>query len=204
MGKEWDEETDRLELLSFVDSIDSDDIKIKEQIKKVLLKNKYIIHVLNNKKLEKADAEFDEYFPLNIKPYYYVINDTQTDNENYLCFDVGYKNLDKDKSFKLLQITFYILCYQGDIIDEDTGVARHDLLAALVQDQFNYTNIFGSKVKLISDTPSATDTNYATRTLVFEQIADNNLVKSGYTNSNISVRSPRLANKYTYKNVEEE
>lgn len=182
----WTRE-DTKALLAFKDNVDSDNIKIKEQIKKNLLNNRFIIHVLHNTELEESDAEIDDYYGVNILPYY-MIHDTQTDVKNYICFEVGYKDLNRyNKSVKMLQIFFYILCQEKNGIDEETGIARHDLLAALIQDQFNYTNYFGRKIELISDEPSIVDTHYFCRTLVFEQITDNNLVKTHNT--------PKLINK---------
>ena len=52
------------------------------------------------------------------------------------------------------------------------------MLAALIQNQFNYTNYFGRKIQLISDMETIVDGNYACRTLTFEQITDNNVTKT--------------------------
>lgn len=186
----WTKE-DKQFLLSFKDSVDCDDIKVKEGVKKLLLQNKYIIHVLNNKELEEADAEPDDYFDVNIMPYY-IVAPAQHNIQNFICYEVTYKDISNyNSSVKSLQLIFYILCDCHYIKDEDTGVTRHDLLAALIQDQFNNTNYFGSKLKLISDVAGVTDSNYALRTLTFQQTTDNNVVKTrnGQT---------RLANKEIY------
>lgn len=176
---EWDNEKDKEALLAFKDNIDSDDVRVKETIKKVLLNNRFIVHVLNNKKLEEADSEPDDYYGINIKPYY-LIPDTQTESLNYLCFEVNYDELDRYNScVKKLEVVFHILCYHLDIIDDETGIARHDLLAALIQDQFNFsTYIGGGRLRLVSDVASTTDKQYATRTLTFVQQTDNNVVKT--------------------------
>ena len=174
---QWTDE-DKKRLLAFKDNVDSDSIKIKEIIKKVLLDNKYIIHVLNNKELEELDSEPDDYFNINILPYY-MISPTQTNVQNFLCYTVGYKELNRYNSTqKYLQISFVILCEQKNAIDKETGIARHDLLSALIQDQFNFTNYFGRKIQLVEDTESVVDSKYSCRTLIFEQITDNNLVKT--------------------------
>ena len=185
---EWTQD-DIAKLQAFTQTIDSDDIKIKEQIKEKLLNNKYIIHVLNNEELEKLDSEADEYYGINILPYY-IVSPTQTNVQNFVCFEINYEELDRyNSAVKKLNIVFYILCHQKNIIDEDTGISRHDLLAALIQHDFNFTNYFGKKIKLKSDVSNVVDTNYACRVLTFEQITDNNLVKT-YNNQ------PRLANKF--------
>lgn len=183
---EWTDE-DKKRLLSFKDVVDSDDIKIKEDIKKVLLNNKYIIHVLNNKELEEVDAEPDDYFGINILPYY-MVTPTQHNVKNYLCYEISYDKTYESKVYKRLRVVFYILCEQKDIIDKETGIARHDLLAALVQDTFNYTNYLGYKSVLVSDVASTVDNDFACRILTFEQYTDNNLVK---TKDGVSI----LANK---------
>lgn len=174
-------------LLQFKGAIDSDDIKVKETIKKILSENKLIAYALNNKELEAEEADPEDYFGINILPYY-MINPVQHNVQNFLCYEVSY---DMERSYqyskshnslnptiKTLSIIFTILCHHSNIIDEETGMARHDLLAALVQDQFNWSSEFGSKIMLVSDEPSVVDTNYACRTLVFQQTTDNNIVKS--------------------------
>lgn len=175
-------------LLNFRSNLDSDDIMVKERIKRVLLDNIYILHVLHNKELEDAEAEADEYFNTCILPYYNV-HPTQTDVQNYICYEVNYDEVKRyNKSFKMLEIVFHILCHHEDLIDRETGVARHDLLAALLQDAFNYTNYFGSTIQLISDVSGNVDNDYASRVLVFQQQTDNNLVKTRNG-------QPRLINK---------
>jgi len=184
---EWTQE-DVAELQKFTTTIDSDDIKVKEQIKQMLLNNRFIIHVLNNKELEDAGAEPDEYYGINILPYY-LIEPIQSNVKNYICFEIAYDELMRyNSAVKRLNIIFHILCHHDSITDEDTGVARHDLLAALIQHDFNFSNNFGKKIKLVADQSRPVDNHFAARTLTFEQITDNNLTKTYNDN-------PRLANK---------
>ena len=70
------------------------------------------------------------------------------------------------------------LCEQKEIIERDTGIARHDLLSAIIQDTFNFTYYLGYRMKLVSDVPSTVDSHFACRVLTFEQYTDNNLVKT--------------------------
>jgi len=194
-------------LLQFKGALDSDDIKVKEIIKRILLDNKLIIYALNNEELEKEEAEPEDYYGVNILPYY-MIDPVQHNVQNYLCYEVRYdmaQSYQYSKSHnslnptvKTLSIIFTILCHHRDLIDKETGMARHDLLAALVQDQFNWSSEFGSKIMLVSDVPTVVDTNYACRTLSFEQTTDNNIVKTvpEYIDKDGNVQSvPRLINK---------
>ncbi len=172
------EQDEILDLLALKRLPDSDDIKIKEKIKQKLLENRKIIYALNNKELLEQDAEPDEYYGINILPFY-MIHPTQHNSQNFICFTTGYEEIERfNKSMKLMQITFVVLCEQSNVIDKKTGIARHDLLGALLLDQFNHTNIFGTVITCIEDVESIVDNDYACRTLVFQQTTDNNLVKT--------------------------
>lgn len=171
----WTKEDEKA-LLSYKTLLDSDDIRIKEIIKKVLLNNKDIIHVLNNENLNEEEP--DSYFGKNILPYY-IISPTQTDSSNFICFEVGYSTVSRyNKLVKVCEITFYILCEQDNIIYNNSGLSRHDLLAALLINQFNWKDYFGNKIRLVSDTPNVQDDDYAMRVLIFQMETDNNIVKT--------------------------
>lgn len=188
--REWTkEDSKRLASLKYV--TDNDNIRIKEIIKQKLLANDDIIHVLDNKELQEAEAENDEYFGVNILPYYHIMG-TQTDSQNFICFTVGYENVERNftNSSRMyndlqrhLHVVFVVLCEQKNIKDKDTGIARHDLLAALIQNEFNFTNFFGRRIQLVSDEETVVDNKYLCRTLIFSQITDNNVTKTEYGKS---------------------
>ena len=185
---------DKAAMQQFADraALDCDDIKVKEQIRKTILNNRFILHALHNTELEESEADPDEYYLNNILPYY-LIKPTQSAVKNFICYTVDYDELERYNScMKLLTITFVILCEQKNIIDEETMVPRHDLIAALLYDQFNWMQCLGPKIHLIEDKESVVDTDYACRTLVFQQHTDNNLVKSRNVNGEYK---PILANK---------
>ena len=75
------------------------------------------------------------------------------------------------------QVIFNIVCDVKEIFDKNTGIARHDLLAALITDEFDWTNLFGTQVHLVSDKPISIDNNYVGRTLIFEQTTTNSIIK---------------------------
>lgn len=174
-------------LLSFKETVDSDDVKVKEKIKYMLSNNELIIFALNNKELEESGAQPDEYLGVNILPFY-LLEEVQTHVNNFVCFEVSYdmaqsyqyskSHKSLNSTVKTLNVIFHILCDEKDIIEENTGIARHDLLATLVIDQFNWSNEFGGKLMLVSDVPSTVDKHYACRTLVFQQTTDNNVIKT--------------------------
>ena len=186
---EWTK-ADTEHLRAFRNYLDSDDIKLKQEIKQRLLDNKYIIKVLANKELEEADAEPDDYFGINIKPYY-MIPETQTSAQNIVCFETSYEPRSRWETVvveKYQQIIFYILCHSNNAIEPMTSVARHDLLAALIMEEFNFKVLSCGRIHLLSDKASVTDTNYLSRTLVFSCKTDSNIVKT-------KSGSPRIINK---------
>lgn len=172
------EDTERLK--TFRNIIDSDDIKIKQKIKEQLVNNRAIIHVLNNKELDEDEP--DQYFGVNILPYY-IINPTQHNVQNFICFTTRDEQDRYQRAKKTQDIVFVVLCEQKNIIDKETSLPRHDLLAALIMDEFNATNLFGAKIYCASNVETVVDDDYACRTLTFSQYVDNNIVrtKDSYT-----------------------
>lgn len=167
----------KTELVKYKKNVGSDNIQYKEIIKKKLIDNEEIIHSLNNQDLD-ADSP-DDYYGENILPYYLLV-DTQQKSKNYICFETSFDEVVKyNDVLKLGQIIFYIICDNKDILDRNTGIARHDLLAALITDEFNWSNDFGTQIKLVSDRPTAIDSQYIGRTLIFEQATPNSIVKNG-------------------------
>lgn len=157
---------------------DSDDIRYKEVIKKTLINNPLIIYLLNNKELEDNEADPSDYLGVNILPYY-LIHPTQYNVQNFICFETEVRELERYNSkMKLQKIIFYILCEEKNNIEKATGIARHDLIAAQIINMFNWSNLFGAQIHLVTNLPSVTDNDYATRTLTFEQLTDNNLSKT--------------------------
>ena len=173
----WTDE-DARRLRDFRNRIDDDNIKCKEIIKRKLIKNKGIIHVLNNRELVEADAEPDDYFGVNIRPAY-IIPEVQTKTLNYVVYTCGFKDSPQwaRNIIKYLQITFVVLVHQDLLIDEETSLARHDLLSALINEEFNLSLAFGDRIQLMSSIEGVTDSRYVTRTLVYETMTDKDLVK---------------------------
>lgn len=163
------------ELRRYRNEPDEDDVRYKQIIKKKLLENHKLIYLLHNKELEVEDAAADEYLGINILPYY-IIAPTQTNVQNFICFETSFENVSRGNSvMKIQQIIFYILCYKTDINVKELSSPRHDIIAAEIINMFQGCNDFGTQLKLMSNKPSVTDNDYATRTLVFAQITTNSI-----------------------------
>ena len=113
-------------LLSFKDTVDSDDIKVKEKIQKMLANHELIIFALNNQELVEKDSEPDDYLGVNILPYY-LLEEVQTHVNNFVCFEISYDMAQSyqyskshnalNSTVKTLSIIFHILCDEKDLID---------------------------------------------------------------------------------------
>lgn len=167
------------ELRRYRNEPDEDNVRYKQIIKKKLLANNKIIYLLHNKELEDEEAEADEYLGVNILPYY-LIAPTQSNVQNFICFETAFENVSRENSvIKIQQIIFYILCHNKDINVAELSSPRHDIIAAEITNMFQGCNDFGTQLKLMSDKPSVTDNDYATRTLIFAQLTTNSITNDG-------------------------
>ena len=193
-------------LRAYASTPDDDNIRYKEKIHDALLSNVELLYALNNEELEselfdgdklnidketgELLGEVDRYFGdnSNIRPYLFI-PDTQTDVKHYICYQVMFDELPRYQNIqKYTEITFNIFVNGKDRTDKLTGIPRHDLIASIIRERFNWSNIFGMQTHLISSKESVTDNNYLVRTLIF-QITDVNSItytpleeKSSYIN----------------------
>lgn len=182
-------------LRGYSENPDDDNIRWKNKIKNNLLRCPELLYAIHNKELEpelfnddgtlNEDGEWDAYFGehSNIRPYLYIPQ-VQTDVSTLLCYQVSFTSTPKyNENEKYGLLTFYVICYGTDIIDNETGISRHDLISSILRERFNWSNIFGTKMSLVSNRETTTDNNYVMRTLVFQNITTNSIVetKSGVT-----------------------
>ncbi len=192
---------------------DDENIQYKKKIEKALLSNPCLLYALNEKDLESElfdkngninwewNEDLGEYEPLgewdryfgsgsNIRPYLFI-PDTQTEVKHYICYQVGFDETPRyQDTLKYTNITFTIFVHGNDRDDKLTGIPRHDLIASIIRERFNWSNIFGMQTHLISSKESTTDNNYLVRTLVFQVVDTNGIVKT--TNGNTSLNNYQL------------
>ena len=181
-------------LRAYADTPDDDNIRYKEKIHDALLNNAELLYALNNKELEselfdgdklnidketgELLGEVDRYFGdnSNIRPYLFI-PDTQADVKHYVCYQVAFDELPRYSNIqKYTEITFNIFVNGKDRTDKLTGIPRHDLIASIIRDRFNWSSIFGMQTHLISSKESVTDNNYLVRTLIFQIVDTNGIV----------------------------
>ena len=157
---------------------DDDNIKYKEIIKKQLLNSSELLYFLNSKEFDWY-TEPDMFFGTNIKPYL-LVPEIQSSTQNYICYKIDFSETPRySENLKYADIIFVILCAKETSIEPKTGLPRHDLLAHIIKDNFNWTNLFGNQCRLVSEKESVTDSNFTTRTLIFELTTTNSLTKNG-------------------------
>lgn len=180
---------------------DDEGVKYKEKIRQNLLKCPELLYALHEEELEselfyknedeelvlnideetgELLGEVDKYFgeSSNIRPYLFI-PETQASVKNYVCYQVVFDELPRYNDIqKYTQIIFTIFVNGKDREDKLTGIPRHDLIASIIRERFNWSNIFGMQTHIISSKESITDNNFLVRTLVF-QVTDTN----GITNT---------------------
>lgn len=192
---------------------DDENIQYKKKIEKALMLNPCLLYALNEKSLESELFDEDgninwewnedtkEYEPLgewdryfgsnsNIRPFLFI-PDTQTEVKHYICYQVSFNETPRyQDTLKYTTITFTIFVHGNDRMDKLTRIPRHDLIASIIRERFNWSNIFGMQTHLISSKEFTTDNNYLARTLVFQVIDTNGIVNT--TNGKTSLSNYQL------------
>ena len=177
---------------------DDENIQYKKKIEKALMLNPCLLYTLNEKSLEselfdddgninwkwnedtkeyEPNGEWERYFGSNsnIRPFLFI-PDTQTEVKHYICYQTSFNESPRYNAIeKYAQITFTIFVHGNDRMDKLTGIPRHDLIASILRERINWTNIFGTHCELVSNRESTTDNNYLVRTLVFQLTALKNI-----------------------------
>lgn len=177
----------------FSECPDDDNVIFKQKIEKAFMSCPEILYAVNEKSLENElfnedgtinyDGEWDRFFSDgyhegNFRPYLFI-PDTQDDVRNYVCYQTHFDEVPRYNTVeKYCLVTFTVFVHAGDRVDLNTGLPRHDLIAAIIRDKLNWTNIFGTQCRIISDKESMTDYKYVVRTLVFQCTMPNNIVQT--------------------------
>jgi len=165
---------------------DDDNIRVKELVIQQLIKNNKIIHCIHNEALSEDEPE--EYVGVNIRKSV-IFPEVQDTPMNYIGIAISHTRMDEKKELlKYSTITFLIFCDERDLYDKETGIARHDLLASLIKEEFSYSNLFGLKATVTTDSEAVTDNHYMTRTLTFTMNSPNNITRNNRITDNYNGR----------------
>lgn len=197
-------------LRAYVDTPDDETVRYKEKIKQTLLKCPELLYALHEEKLEQELfienengelilnideetgellGEVDGYFGegANIRPYLFF-PETQTVAKHYVCYQVMFDELPRySDTQKYTQIIFTIFVNGKDREDKSTGIPRHDLLASIIREKFNWTNIFGMQTHVVSSKESITDNDFLVKTLIFQITDTNGIVNTPYKGNSTAI-----------------
>ena len=162
-----------------IQNFDDDIITMKRLIKQKLIADPDILEALHNPDIPLDSP--DEFLDANIFGFI-RIPQTQDTVRNFICFTVDDIEEDRyNEVIKIQYIQFNCICHLDDI-KTDYGIDRHDLLGALIRQNFNWTNMFGLQFKLIYNKESTVDSDYYCRTLKFMAQKPNSLNKARMDN----------------------
>lgn len=195
-------------LRAYATTPDDETTQYKEKIKQALMKSPELLYALHEEELEtelycedengelilnideetgELLGEIDRYFGAssNIRSFIFIPQ-TQDKGKHYVCYQVMFDELPRYSDVqKYTQITFTIFVDGEDREDELTGLPRHDLIASIIREKFNWSNIFGMQTHIISSKESTTDNNFIVRTLVFQLVDTNGIVETNGKNTSI-------------------
>ena len=146
--------------------------RYKYKIMQLLTSNQDILRALHNADIDNGDEELngDLYRYVNIFDFM-RLPDFQHEVKNYICFEV---NDSTYGDYATRSIVFRAVSHEDDC-KTDWGIARHDLLASIIKNEFDWSNVFGFHVKKVSDNGHVVDSGYYYREIVYETTVTNNL-----------------------------
>lgn len=156
-----------------------DDIeRYKHQIMQMLTNNQDILWTLHNKPLEKnvrldESLDGDSYRDVSIFSFLKV-PDTQSEVKNFICFEIDDVSVPYESLIKK-NITFRTISHKDDC-KTDWGITRQDLLAAIIKNEFDWSNVFGIHLEKVYDKGRIGENGYYYREFIYETTVPNNLV----------------------------
>lgn len=149
-------------------------IYAKNKIFKDLCKDSDIFELLNNTQLKEKEAVPEDYFYINIFPFL-KIPETQSKVYNFICFEIDdLEDYVSNNVFMRRQIKFRVVSHKDDV-RTPYGIPRQDLMAMLIDERMQWTEIFGSRLKKVYDAGKTSENGYYYRNMYYEQVTPNNL-----------------------------
>lgn len=145
----------------------------KQLILDRLLGDSDLLEMLNNPKLSINNS--DEYYNVNI--FSHLINpNLEIKVSNYIAFEVDDNSIATNDLFVNKTITFLVVCDEKTI-NTKWGMDRHDVIAAIIKDLFNWSNILGVHIVKSSDVADVSKIGYIYREIKFMTVSLNGLTK---------------------------
>lgn len=148
--------------------LDSDISKNKRKIISALIENDDIVTALDASEIEdRYDLTYTHLYP------YLRVPDTQTETGSYILVAVSVPHVStKNNSYKIMEITICVVSHQ-DHMQTQWGGTRNDIISGIIIDEFNWSDILGFEMELVSDKESILTDVYHLREIRFHALAKN-------------------------------
>ena len=146
----------------------SDATKYKSKIMGNLITNSDVFKLINNIEITSPRQMIDKNIFTRMR-----FPDTIKTVDNYICFDFNTEMSRTNDVYESVLINMAIVCHE-DTINCGSG-NRHDELANIVVDIFNWSNILGLQLKLMSEKETIWETKYHVRLLQFRNLTLNSI-----------------------------
>lgn len=164
---------DRIKLITETHCAGYDSVSYyKDLILQDLKKDNDLLELFNNPDLSLSRPE--DFINVNIFPFL-KIPDSQSIVKNFLCFDLDVIETVYSNEYKAVyELTFRCLSH-ADEVETPWGINRHDLMAAIIKDRFNYSNILGNMLVKETDKAYVAEGPYYYRVIKFHSTQNNDL-----------------------------
>lgn len=161
-----------------------DNERYKYKIMKMLTENEDVLWTLHNPELEEKYSHKDENGKIilngdayrNVSIFNFLkIPDTQSKVRNYICFEVDDIEQPRYNDHLLVKHIIFRTVSHDDDYKTDWGIARQDLLAAIIQSEFDWTNVFGMHLEKVMDKGRIAENGYYYREFIYETTVPNSL-----------------------------
>jgi len=148
--------------------LDSDISVAKRKIMVSLVENDDIVTALG------ADDIDDRYSLIYSHLYPYLrIPDAKTETGSYILVAISVPRVSKrNNNYKTMEVTICVVTHQ-DHMQTAYNANRNDLLAGIIVEEFNWSDILGFEMELVSDTESILNDTYHLREIKFNALAKN-------------------------------
>lgn len=150
-----------------------DDIfRYKYKIMQMLISNQDILHALHNDELSKGNEIINGDLYRDVCIFDFMkLPDNKTEVKNYVCFEVN--DVSSYDSLVNKRIVFRTVSHEDDY-KTDWGISRHDLLASIIKNEFDWSNALGMHFEKESDNGYVTNDGYYYREIIYKIVSPNN------------------------------
>lgn len=148
----------------------SDNITYKNKIMNKLCSISDIVTLINNPNITQDNP--DKMRETHILSRMKIPNTTLT-AKNYICFDFNSRIYSRNEVLKNITINVGVICHESEI--KTVWGNRHDVLAGVITDAFNWSRFLGFELEQVSDKEDILEKEYYARTLTFQNLAPNSL-----------------------------